>query len=337
MSGLLNNTPMARDWVTDAIENYSKGIFGKLVPAIIWTDERDQDDELLVPVDPIKLVADINKNPYPLFHNHDPGSPKGQILECANFESRDGIKFIVGVLGYYAGGEVLNFEGLGFDAEALLPPPEKLPVLPNSAWIGFATDPREVDAEWLDLVTSDAPLRIERTELSHNATDSVQELIRIGLPYVLFVWNPFVTAIASEAGKDTYAAIRVWIRKLLARLADRRKPILELGAYQDGCYVSFHFRDKNVKQHYTALDALPNAATQAAQLVANLKARGMTGQQLTYEFNKETLKWFPSFAILHDGRIITDNKELIAIEKLPPGLSLGLNRRDFPIEKNIKD
>ncbi|KXS31653.1 MAG: Uncharacterized protein AWT59_2212 [Candidatus Gallionella acididurans] len=76
----------------------------------------------------------------------------------------------------------------------------------------------------------------------------------------------------------------------------------------------------------TAHDALPNAAAQAAQLVTKLKVRGMAGRQLIYEFDKEALMWFPSYAVLNDNRIITDNSELIAIEQLPTGLSLGLSR-----------
>lgn len=325
MSNLLN-TPAARDWVDAAISRHSKGIFGKLVPSVIWSDARGDDGELLVPVDPIELVAHINTTPLILLHNHDPGKPKGQVLESADFESDSGEKFIAAVLGYYAGGEVLDFRGLGFDTKALAPSPEKLPVLPDGIWIQFATDPREVDAMWLDQVTRDAPLRIERTELSHNNADSTQELIRIGLPYLLVVWNPFVTSIASEAGKAIYAAIHGWVRKLLAKLADRRNPVLDIHAHQDGCQVTFLFRGKDVKQHYVAHDALPNAAAQAAQLVAKLKARGMAGRQLIYEFDKEELIWFPSYAVLNDDRIITDNIELIAIEQLPTGLSLGLSR-----------
>ena len=322
-------TPAARDWVDNAIQRHSKRIFGKIVSEVIWTDARSDDGELLVTVDPIKLVAGINRNPYILLHNHDPGRPKGQILESANFESEDGIKFIVAIFGYYAGGEILDFQGVGFDKETLTPPPKRLPVLPDSCWIEFATDPREVDAAWLDMVINNSPLRIECTELSHNAVDCVQELIRVGLPYVVFVWNPFITSIASEAGKDTYAAIHKWLRKLLEKLADRRNPILDIHTYQDDCQVSFLLRGKNVRQHYTAHDALPNAAAQAAQLVTKLKARGMAVRQLTYEFDKEALKWFPSYAILNDNRIITDNYELIAIEQLPTGLSLGLKLQDY--------
>ena len=273
-----------------------------------------------------KRIADLEaKHPFILLHYHDPGRPIGQVLESANFESEGGEKFIAAALGYYAGGEVLGFRGLGLDTKALVPPPERLPVLPNGIWIQFATDPREVDAEWLDQVTSDAPLWVERTELSHNAADSAQELIRVGLVYLAVVWSPFITSIASEAGKDTYAAIHGWVRKLLARLADRRNPILDIHTHQDGCQVSFLFRGKDVGQHYAAHDALPNAAAQAAQLVAKLKAREMAGRQLIYEFDKEALIWFPSYAVLKDNRIITDNGELIAIEQLPTGLSLGLS------------
>ncbi|MHB8252671.1 MAG: hypothetical protein ACYDEV_03010 [Acidiferrobacter sp.] len=325
MSVLLD-TPAARDWVDDAIPRHSKGIFGKLVPAVIWSDTRGDDGEPLVSVDPIELVAGINRTPYILLHNHDPGRPIGQVLESANFESEGGQKFIAAILGYYVGGEVLDFRGLGLDTKALAPPPERLPVLPDGIWIQFATDPREVDAAWLDEVTSDAPLRIERTELSHNAVDSAQELIRIGLVFQVVVWSPFIASIASEAGKGTYAAIHGWVRKLLARLADRRNPVLDIHTHQDGCQVSFLFRGKEVRQHYAAHDALPNAAAQAAQLVAKLKARGMAGRQLIYEFDKEALMWFPSYAVLNDNRIITDNRELIAIEQLPTCLSLGISR-----------
>ncbi|OED14086.1 MULTISPECIES: hypothetical protein [Burkholderia] len=320
------DTPAAREWVDDAIPRHSNGIFGKVLPAVIWSDVRGDDGELVVPVDPLILVARINSTPHALLHNHDPGRPKGQILESANFETEDGRKFVVAVLGYYAGGDVLDFRGLGLDTADVAPPPARLPVLPDSAWIDFATDPREVDEEWLRRATSDAPLRVTRAQLSHNAADSIHELIRIGVPYVVLVWNPFVTAIASEAGKDTYAALRAWLRKLLDRLAERRNPILSIQSHQDDCDVSFLLRGKDVIQHYAAHDALSDAAAQAARLIVKLKARGTAARQLVYEFDKEASKWYPSYAVLSDDRIITDNVELIAIENLPTNLSLGMSR-----------
>ncbi|HTS39187.1 MAG TPA: hypothetical protein VMH84_01420 [Xanthobacteraceae bacterium] len=327
MSSLLSETPAARDWANTAIRRYAGGIFGELVSAVIWSDARGDDGEFIVPVDPVKLVARVNRDPLILLHNHDPGRPKGQVLEAANFDTEDGKKFVAAVLGFYAGGEVLDFRGLGLDTSASVAAPANLPAFPDGCWIQLATDSREVDGVWLDEVTSDAPLRIERTELSHYAADSAQELIRIGLVYVAIVWNPYVTSIASEAGKDTYAAIRKWVRKVLERLANRRNPVLDIHTYKDGCQVSFLFRGKEVKQHYAAHDALPGAAAQAAQLIANLKARGMAARQLNYEFDKEALIWFPSYAVLGDNRIITDNRALIAIEQLPTSLSLGLSRR----------
>ncbi|WP_287879379.1 hypothetical protein [Aquitalea sp.] len=325
MSDLLDTTAV-RDWADDAIRRHSKGVFGKLVPAVIWSDTRGDDGELLVPIDPVELVARINKTPHILLHNHDPGRPKGQVLESASFVAEGGKKFIAAVMGYYVGGEVLNFQGLGLDTKVLVPSPGMLPALPADAWIQFATDPREVEVAWLEQVISNAPLRVEYTELSHNAAESAQELIRLSLVYLAIVWNPFITSIASEAGKNTYAAIHGWVRKLLSKLAERRNPVLDIHTHQDDCQVSFLFRGKDVKQHYAAHDALPVAAVQAAKLIMNLKARGMIGRQLIYEFDKEALLWFPSYAVLNDNRIITDNVALIAIEKLPTGLSLGLSR-----------
>lgn len=323
MSNLL--TPAAQDWVENTIQRHSKGIFGKLESAIIWTDVRGSDGELVVPIDPIKHVFEINKNPWVLLNGHDPGKPIGQMLESANFESEDGRKFIVAVLGYYAGGEVLNFRScLDFDEETLVLSPESLPILPETCWIEIATDPREVSASWLDLVTRNAPLSVKRTELSHNAADYFHELIKICLPYATIVFVPFITSISSEAGKDTYVMLRKWVKNLLAKQTELRDPIVEIQAFQNDCEVSFLFRGTDVGQHYAAHDALPNAAARAAQLITKLKATGMTADQLTYEFDGKALKWFPSFAILKDKRIITNNLELIAIEQLPKNLSLGL-------------
>ncbi|MEK2602501.1 hypothetical protein [Burkholderia arboris] len=324
MSNLLN-TVAARKWVSEAMLRHSNGIFGTVVPAVIWADVRGDDGKLVVPVDPQILVDEINSTPYALLHGHDPGRPKGKILECANFETEDGRRFIAAVFGYYAGGSVLNFRGLGCDAEELALPPAVLPALPDSAWIDFAADPREVDEEWSMRATSDAPLPVTRARLSHNAADSVNELIRVGVPYLLLVWNPLITAIASEIGKGTYAAFKTWLQKLLDKLAERRDPILSLDSHQGDCDVSFLLRGKDVGQLYAANEALSDAAAQAARLIAKLKERGTAARQLVYEFDKGACKWYPSYAVLNDDRIVTDNVELIAIENLPSNLSLGLN------------
>lgn len=329
MSDLLDKTAAAQEWLERAAQHHSDNVFGRLVPAVIWSDARAENGQPLVPVDPVQLVAQINRNPHILLNNHDPGRPIGQVLEAANFETETGKKFIAALLGYYAGGEILTFQGVGLDTKTPVQPPASLPSLPDGCWIQFATGPREVEEGWLSEVTSDAPLEIKRTELSHNAADSAQELIRIGLVYLAVVWNPFITSVATEAGKDVYAAVRVWLRKLFDRLAECRNPVIDIQSHQDGCHVSFLFRGKEPKVHYAAHDALSGAAAQAAQLIANLKERGMPPRQLIYEFDKESSIWFPSYAVLNDNRIITDNAALVAIEQLPRGLSLGLSRGEF--------
>jgi hypothetical protein len=49
----------------------------------------------------------------------------------------------------------------------------------------------------------------------------------------------------------------------------------------------------------------------------------------------------PSYAELYDGRLVTDNNALIAIERLPSGLSLGLRLREgrlrLPIVDGLED
>src|SRR5690606_4151233 len=113
------------------------------------------------------------------------------------FETEEGSRFVAAVIGYYTGGNVLSFQELGFDSEKSVASPATLPDLPDAAWIEIAADSREVDHEWSSRVVSDAPLRIKRTELSHNAAEFDQELIRIGLAFLAVVWIPFVTSIAT--------------------------------------------------------------------------------------------------------------------------------------------
>lgn len=326
MSDLLQDTPAALRWAEEAELRHAPGKFGEIVRAIIWTDSRNEHGELQVDVDPARLVAQVNSNPFTLLHNHDPGLPKGKVLESESFESEEGQKFVAALIGYYAGGDVLNFGDLGLDERALVPPPETLPPLPDDMWLEIATDPREVEKEWLDQVANDSPVKIECGELSHNAADSLQELIRIGIPYVILVWNPFVKAFASEAGKASYAGIHAWLKRLLSRAAERRSPILDFHSFYEGCQISFLYRGTDVKKLHAALDASAGAAGQAARLTSRLRDRGMVCRQLVYEFDKEALLWVPSFALLDDDRIITDNLALISVENLPKGLSLGLTR-----------
>lgn len=326
MSDLLQDTPAALRWAEEAERRHAPGKFGVIVRAVVWTDTRNADGELQVDVDPVRLVAQINSHPFIVLHNHDPGLPKGMVFESESFESAGGRKFVAALIGYYEGGDVLSFRDLGLDHRAFVPPPEHLPALPEDLRIEIATDSREVEGEWLDQVADDSPVSIERTELSHNAADLLQELIRIGIPYAILVWNPYVKAIASEAGKATYAGIHGWLRRLLSRMADRRSPILDFHSFHDDCQISFLYRGKDVKKLHEALDASAAAAVQAARLVSRLRDQGMTSKQLVYEFDKEAILWAPSFVVLDDGRIITDNLALISIENLPKGLSLGMTR-----------
>ncbi|WP_218942679.1 hypothetical protein [Rhodoferax sp. BLA1] len=104
MSDFINETPAARDWTSEAIQRHSSGIFGKLVPAVIWSDARNTDGQPLVDVDPETLTAHLTKAPLILLHNHDPGKPKGQVLEIANFKNPEGQRFAAAILGFYAGG-----------------------------------------------------------------------------------------------------------------------------------------------------------------------------------------------------------------------------------------
>ena len=322
MSHLLK-TPSAYEWVENAVLRYSNNTFGKVVPGVIWTDALDDKGNMLIPLEPRELVAEINCGPYILLNGHDPGKPIGQVIEGKLFVSQSGTKFVAAILGFYAGGDVLQFNKLGFNTKESVSSPKTLVELPNNARIQIGADPREIEPQWIDQLTMNAEVQIERLTLSHNEANATIELIKVGLPYLALVWNPFITAIGSEAGKATYAAIHSFCRRLIEALAERRNPILEIQGRQNGCTVSFLFRGKDVNKSFLAHDTLPNAAASAAQLIEKLKERNMPAQKIIYEFNKEGAVWYPSHAILEDGRIITDSMRLIAYDRSSTELSLG--------------
>lgn len=326
MPDLIEESNEAVAWLNDIKATYSgTGVFGKVVSSVIWSDAKGPDGELLVPIDPVALVENINATDYPLLKGHDPGFPLGKVLRAAVFTSSDGTTFVAAILGLYAGTRI-SFSDLGLDPASVASSPASLPVLPDTCRISVATDPREIEPEWLEDALRGAPLRVERTALSHNAVDAPHELIRLGLLFLALVWNPYVTTIATEAGKATYAGLHRWMRSLLTRLAERKNPVLEVQSFQHGCRISFVFRGNDVHRNYAAHDALPGAAAQAAQLVTNLKNRGCDPTLVLYEFHPYDLRWFPSYAELDDGRLITDNVVLIAEEQLPSGVSLGITR-----------
>lgn len=323
MTYLLDENPEAAAWVDRTKAALSRsGAFGQLRGGVVWSDATGADGQLLVPGDPEEIAAEINADGFPLLKEHDPGFPIGKLLAAQVFTGGSGKRFVAAVLGYYEGAR-LSFRDLGLSPTGPVFSPTRLPALPDDCWINFATDPREVAAAWVEDAIRSAPLPIKEAELSHNAADVEAELIRVGVLFLGLVWVPFVTAIASEVGRDAYSKLHSWLRGLVHRLSKLRNPILEIQSHHNECYVSFLIRGKNMKRNCLAFDALPAAAAQAQYLIRNMKNAGLAPKSVVYEFHHQDDVWFPSYAELHDGQLVTDNQALIARERLPLGLSLG--------------
>lgn len=324
MSGLFSDFPFAKEWYDSVVSNSSENVFNKFSVAVIWTNNKGKDGEILVPIDPYSMVDEINSIGYPLYKSHDPGAPLGRVIESKVLV--DGEKLTVAaVIGFYSEESITSFQGYGIDIDSSAVAPKTLPALPDDAHIEFAVDPREVGDDWPRKAIEEAPLKVKNTELSHNEEGALMELIRIGIPYAAIVWNPFVTSIASEAGKDVYAAIRSWLVKLVDHLSSRRDPILAIHSSRGECQVTFILRGREVSQNHKAIESISDAAAKAANLVDSLKKQGMPGRELVYEYEKNSGLWFPSYAILDDGKIVSDNQKLIAIERLDRELSIGIS------------
>jgi len=327
MTSLIDKTPEAEAWLDSEREALSSlSAYGRIQDAVLWTGELTDAGVPIVDIDPQKLVDEINSRGMPLLFGHDPSAPRGRVLAARLFKSPSEVPFVAAIIGLYTAANCLSFEGLGATTLIARSPPELLPMLPPQTSFSIATDPREVDEAWVSDVATSSPFPVERVEMSHNAAEAATELIRLALPYVVLVWNPFVTEIAKAAGKDVYAGVRDWLRTVVAKVSKRSNPILAIDATQDGCQVTFILRGNNVNEHYAALGQLAEAAVQAAQLITHLKESGLVPRTLVYEFDTGAARWAPANAILEDGRLVTSKATLIAIEQAPMGLSIGMSR-----------
>lgn len=325
MPDLIAESSEASAWMKEALAAQDEpAVFGRHASSVIWTNATDDSGALLVPVDPFQLAAKINADPFPLLLGHDPGRPLGKVIRAKVFQNPTGETFVAAALGFYANSLMPGFSELGLDPSMDRPPPETLPALPTNLRLALAVDPREVDQALIEEITAGAPVPIDVQERSHNAADAAHTFITVSVLFAALIWNPFVTTFAQEASKDSYAALRNWLKRLSANLANRRDPMVEVQTFQGDCCVSFMFRGNDVALQYEAHENLAAAAARAASLVTQMRKAGLGPMRLVYEFHATQRVWYPSFAELSDGRLVSDNAKLIAIEQLPSGLSLGL-------------
>ncbi len=329
MSSLLNESDEAQSWTKDAIKRHENGIHGRVIAGVAWTDARAEDGSLLVEGDPNVMLKNLQNGQIPLMNGHDPGRPVGNVLDAALFQTTRGERFIAVVLGIYGSRTGLTFADLGLNDlvtadRIVLPEPD-----PDTP-IEISYDPREVSEEWVAEIEAISPLVVVRTPLSHNSVESIVELLRIGLPYALLVWNPVANAFGAEVGKALYASVHAWLKRAIETTTVRKAPLLSLEGHQGGCHVMFLIRGNDVALNHAAHAGLSQAAVQAAHIVDVLAARGIPAHKLVYEMDSEQLKWFPSYAVLDQGRLITSTAALIAAgTELPAGLSLGFLRSDM--------
>lgn len=331
MSNLITDTPEALLWVEAEMSRHDLGIYGHLKPGVIWTDARAADGSLLVEASPSSLVSAFHLKRNPLLRDHDPGRPVGDVLDAASFVGPLGQQFVVAIIGYYAREKIHTLSDMGL-ADIPAPDVDWLPDLADDVYVKIATDPRDVPDAWIDDVASASPLPVVRDPLSHNSNDTLIELIRIGLPYAVIVWNPFVKSFATEAGKAAYAGVHAWLKSVIRRASERKSPCVCIEGVQNGCEVSYLIRGNDVELSCAAYEGLSEAAAQAARLISTLINRGMPAARLVYEFDAQARRWYPSYAVLDNGRLIANTPSLIAAAAdLPAELSVGLTRTDMGV------
>lgn len=325
LPSLVDDCPEAEAWIDSAVTAHkATGIYGRLAGSVVWSDHNGADGKAILPLDPAELVARINVEALPLLHEHDPGWPIGKVLEADHFKTRTGQRFVAAILGFYDPSVLHSFAALGLDGDPLGDVPAILPALPTDFHIKLAADSREVSAAIMAVIVEGLEAPVEFEERSHNAADAVSQLVVIGLPFALLVWNPLITTLAQEAGKDLYRQGRTGLRSILDRVGVLNNPLVEIQSFQQGCVVSFLIRGREEGLHVAANAALGEAAARAHKLIGTVIEAGEEPVRLVYEFKRGSGRWSASFLELADGRLVSDTLKLIAAEHLPTGLSLGL-------------
>lgn len=333
MGNLIDDSPEAEAWLDAAIAGHSdKGVFSHISGSVVWSDSRGEGENVILPFDPTEIVAGINERPLPLQRDHDPGRPIGKVLEAAQFKTLDGRAFVAAVLGFYDPTVLKGFRALGIDIAETAATPDSLPPLPADFRIIVEADPKEVSVSATADLVSDLGVPVEVGRRSHNSAEAAQQLVAIGVTFTVLVWNPLVKTFAEEAGKDVYKLARTALKTLLERTGVLDNPLVEIQSHQSGCAVSFIIRGKGTDRHRKANASLSDAALRSRRLIDNLLAAGLEPSRLVYEFGHDDEVWVPSFAELADGRLVSDNLSLIAVENLPTGLSLGLTVQEAALE-----
>lgn len=322
MVNLIIDTPDAHKWVEDCRRKYAAiQSYASIKPAVIWTDARDAEGRLLVSLDPENLALSINFSPLPILNGHDQGYPLGDVLEAATFRSNNGTSFVVAIFAMYEG---RHNSWQDFDVGIFEGQFEGAPECQEPFMLGFRFSLREIDNSFFYDELEKFSEVVRFSPLFNNSADALNELIRIAVPYGVVVWNPFVTSFASEFGKDAYTKAHDFISAILKKCLRLNKPLVQLEALHRDCEVLFLLRGKDISYHYMAHERWSQAGSQSFALIDGLLVRGLTPTKIVYEFDAKALKWYPSYARLNDGRLITDNPALIAVEQLPSGISLGL-------------
>lgn len=324
MKSLIEESPDAEAWVDITIALHdARGLYARVLGSVIWSDLRDDSGSIILPFDPADVVAKVNEQPLPLQREHDPGRPLGKVLEAAQFQTTDGRRFVAAILGFYDSAHVVAFDAFGIDHSGASPRPSSLPDLPAGFRLAVEADPKEVSPLVMADLVKDLGVPVEVEQRSHNSAEAPQQLLVIGVAFSLLVWNPFVKTIGQEAGKDAYRLARDGLRSLLERAGVLDNPLVEIQATLGDCPVSFLIRGKETERHLKANASIEAVALRAHNLVERFRAGGVTPIRVVYEFGKDDL-WAPSFVELDDGRLVSDNLALIAVETLPTALSLGL-------------
>src|SRR5690606_26026696 len=105
---------------------------------------------------------------------------------------------------------------------------------------------------WIAAVCDGAPVHVDRQNVSNNAAEFLQELVRVGIPCALLLWNPFVKKLAEEAARDVYVASRDWLKRLIQESRQLKDPVLCIDSIYGSCQVTFILRSGDVQGGYAA-------------------------------------------------------------------------------------
>jgi len=343
-TSLMDEVPEAQDFLQEVLGNIDQySVIGDepvadYIQGILATTSIDAQGEAFGQEALEALVTMVNTQGLWMTVAHDPLiHPQGRFFAAKMFYApHSRTHFVVGVGGLYDSSKLKRFADFGIETlthgAILEPEPELEPDSESGTdpmLITIGANPHEIDFAVLEDLLSDAPPSVSREIETHfrKSLDTLLTILTFVIPIAALAKSPFFKKyqeqLATPAAEATLDALRWLKEKVVAVVASKanRRLLYHFSSPYKGSELGFYIDSNDPSVAIAAIDSVVGAAHLAMKLIEHLQPYGV--ERVAYVFDHRKSKaWLPLYAVTRNAGVITDQPQLISMERFR-GLSLG--------------